>query len=435
MERLPLAAIPPITDDVAVIGALRLVFNTATLLFQKGSKLTKTVVVLLCFFFHGGQIVQAAFWVNTPVNSSDFDGEIAPSDPNLVRAMSGGRVRYIKNGSWVRYSGFDFGAGATNFVIEATSANAGGTIELRLGSTNGTLMGSVTVTNTGSNTNLQWIPSTLSPPPSGTNQLFLKFLGSGTGFLFDIRSFIFTGPTDPASKGAGIAFRSVDFDLESAPGAAPIQPNGEVLESIADQSWVAYTNFSFGEDANRFSIEATTPGAGGRIELRLGSQAGPLVGTVNVRHTGSNVHYNDFDCVLSQSVSGTNDLYLKFVDSPGAGGYLFKANKCMVWREVPALGESLVSDKDTDGVPELLEYATGMHPQSKDALPFNLIPQANDRAVDFQLRVRAEAGLVTKLLVTTNLTDASWQAVTLLYTNGNWQTDNAGFGKRATGGT
>ena len=381
-------------------------------------------------FFLGGQIVQAAFSVNTPVNSSAFDDEIEPpNNANLVRVASDGsgglKVGYIKNGCWVRYSNFNFGAGATNFAIEASAPNAGSTIELRLGSTNGTLIGSVTVPDADSFTNYQWCSATLSPVPSGTNHLFLKFLGSGSGFLFDIRNFLFSGPTSYVPKAAGVPFRSVDFDLESAPGAVPIQANGEVLESIADQSWVAYTNFNFGEDANRFSIEATTPGAGGRIDLRLGSQAGPLVGTVNVRYTGSDVHYMDFDCVLSQSVSGTNDLYLKFVDAPGGGGYLFKAKECRVWREVPALGASLVSDEDADGVPALLEYACGMHPQSKDALPFNLKPEANNAAVDFQLRVRAEAGLVIKVLVTTNLTGGSWQAVTLRYTNGSWQTDNA----------
>ena len=217
----------------------------------------------------------------------------------------------------------------------------------------------------------------------------------------------------------------MEFDLESAPGVAPIQANGEVLESIADQSWVAYTNFNFGEFANRFSIEAATPGAGGRIELRLGSQTGLLVGTVSVRHTGSDVHYKDYDCVLSPSVSGTNDLYLKFVDAQNAGGYLFKAKRFVAWREFPALGNSLVSDEDSDGIPALLEYASGTHPQSKNASPLALKPGMNNLAVDFELRVRAAEGLVTQLVVTANLNGGAWQPVTLIHTNGNWQTDNA----------
>lgn len=367
--------------------------------------------------------LRAEFTVNTPVHSSDFDDEIAPSDDNLVRAMSGGRVGYIKNGSWVRYSGFDCGAGATNFAIEASAPGAGRIIEIRLGATNGTLIGSVALPNTGSFTNFQWSAGGLAPTPAGTNDLFLTFLGSGTGFLFDTRSILLSGPASVVPKTVGVSFRSVAFDLESAPGGVPIQVGGEVLESIADQSWVAYTNFDFGEDANRFSIEAATPGAGGRIELRLGSPSGPLVSTVNIRHTGSYGHYKDYDGVLSPSVSGTQDLYLKFLGS--AGGDLFRTKRFLVWREIPGLGTSLSSDDDADGVPALLEYASGMHPQSRDALPLDLKRRTNAPAVDFQIRVRAESGLATQLLVSASLTGSAWQPITLLYTNGSWQTDNA----------
>ncbi|MFO1512267.1 MAG: carbohydrate-binding protein [Verrucomicrobiota bacterium] len=337
--------------------------------------------------------------------------------------MSGGRVGFIKNGSWVRYSGFDCGAGATNFMIETAGTSSGGSIELRLGATNGALIGSVSVTSTGSNTNFQWRSTALSPQPAGTNHLFLRFLGTGSGFLFDVRSFLLSGPASFVPKAAGVSFRSVQFDLESAPGGAPILANGEVLEAVADQSWVAYTNFNFGENANRFSIEAATPFAGGRIQLRLGSPNGSLVGTADVRHTGSDVHYQDFDCVLSPAVSGTNHLYLKFVG--GAGGNLFKVRRFLVSREFPALGSSLGADEDADGVPALLEYATGMHPQSKDALPFDLKRSTNAPAAEFQIQVRAESGLATQLLVSASLSGGSWQPVTLLYTNGSWQTDNA----------
>lgn len=400
--------------------------------------MSETIVAGLLLVLCGVQTVQADFSVNTLVHSKDFDDEIEPpSNANLVRVISDGsggqKVGYIKHGAWVCYSNFDLGVGATNFAIEA-GGTVGGTNELWLNATinpdrtlsGGTKVGAITVTNTGGTSSFRWFSTALAPLPSGTNRLFLKFVNpDSTAYLFDIRTFIFTGPSAPVQKNVGTSFRAVDFDLESAPGAAPIQASGEVLEAIADQSWVAYTNFNFGEEANRFSIEATTPGAGGRIELHLGSPAGLLVGTVNVRHTGSDVHYKDFDCVLTPSVSGTNTIFLKFVDAPGQGGYLFEAKKCLVWREVPGLGPSLVSDEDADGVPALLEYATGMHPQSKDALPFNLKPEANDSAVDFEVRVRAEAGLATRLLVANNLTGGLWQPVTLLYTNGNWQTDNA----------
>jgi len=382
----------------------------------------RILLALIWISFQGGQILQAGFSVNTPVNASDFDDEIAPGDNNLVRPMSGGRVGYIKNGSWVRYAGFDCGTGATAFVIETAANSSGGTIEVRLGATNGTRISSMTVVNSGSNTNFQWRSAALSPAPSGTNDLFLKFLGGGSGYLFDIRSFLLSGPASVVPKAVGVSFRSVSFDLKSALGRAPIQVNGEVLQSIADHSWVAFTNFNFGEAANRFSIEAATPEAGRKIELRLGSPTGSLVGTVAVRHTGSGVHYQDFDCVLSPSVSGIKDLYLIFFGNPA--GDLFKTKRFFIWRELPDLGNSPVTDEDLDSVPALLEYVSGTHRLSQDPLPMDPIRKKNAPAVDFQLRVLAESGLVTQLLVTTSLTSAPWLPVALLYTNGNWQTDH-----------
>ena len=71
-----------------------------------------TILALLWLFLPSNLPVQAEFAVNTPVHSSDFDDEIAPSDNNLIRAMSGGRIGYIETNSWVRYANFDFGQGA-----------------------------------------------------------------------------------------------------------------------------------------------------------------------------------------------------------------------------------------------------------------------------------------------------------------------------------
>ena len=174
---------------------------------MKNQMTKRMIVALIWIAFHGAHIVQAGFSVNTPVNSSDFDDEIAPSDNNVVRAMSGGRVGYIKTNSWVRYADFDFGAGATNFTIEAAAPNAGRSIEVRLGATNGTLIGTLSLPVAGSFTNFLWSSTTLSPPPSGTNHLFLKFLGSGNGFLFDTRSFLVSGPASFVPKAVGVSFR------------------------------------------------------------------------------------------------------------------------------------------------------------------------------------------------------------------------------------
>jgi hypothetical protein len=372
-------------------------------------KIPEGIVVCLFFIFCGGQTIQAAFELNTPVNSANFDDEIAPGDNSLVRAITGGTiVGYITNGCWVGYSNFNFGTGASEFEMEAATKKIGGTIELWINSqpvldpltslfmlNGGTKIGSVAVTTTGSNTNFVSFSCTLSAPVSGIHNLYLKFISNNTGFIFDTRNFLFSSDTTP----------------DPGPGL------------ITNQVAGVYSNMDFGVEANYFSIDAATPGAGGKIDLRIVAPDGPLVGTVMIRHTGAWVHYMPFDCVLSETVSGIHDLYLLFTGSGDAGNYPFNMQNAAVRREVPALMLPVDSDEDSDGVPALLEYATGMHPQSRDVLPFNL--DTTDPSGGFDLRVRADEGLTTKLLVTADLTNTSWQAVTFLHTNGTWQTDNA----------
>jgi arabinoxylan arabinofuranohydrolase len=94
-------------------------------------------------------------------------------------------VSYINNGDYIKVKGVAFGsAGAKTFTARVSSGASGGKIEVRLGSTTGTLVGTCTVAGTGG-----WSTwATVSCPISGatgTQDLFLRFTGSGTGSLFN----------------------------------------------------------------------------------------------------------------------------------------------------------------------------------------------------------------------------------------------------------
>ncbi len=132
--------------------------------------------------------------------------------------------------------------------------------------------------------------------------LYFKFVGGG-GYIFDTRSFYFQRIT-PGIKQNGSLFSASDFDLESAPASFPIVIKNEVVESITDDSWVAYRGFDFGSHANLLAIQGATPGAGGMVEIRLDSSKGLIVGTVDVCHTGSWVHYRPFSGAFAKPVSG-----------------------------------------------------------------------------------------------------------------------------------
>ncbi len=100
-------------------------------------------------------------------------------------ASEGGmNIGWIENGDTVKVRNVAFGAGAKTFTARVASANAGGTIEVRLGSATGTVVGRCTVAGTGG-----WQTWTsVSCPVSGatgTQDLVLRFTG-GSGYLFNV---------------------------------------------------------------------------------------------------------------------------------------------------------------------------------------------------------------------------------------------------------
>ncbi|WP_335987540.1 glycoside hydrolase family 43 protein [Glycomyces sp. MUSA5-2] len=100
-------------------------------------------------------------------------------------ASEGGmNVGWIQNGDYIKVKGVAFGSGASSFTARVASAGAGGSIELRLGGPNGTLVGTCAVPVTGG-----WQTWTTATCPvsgaAGTQDLYLRFTGGG-GYLFNV---------------------------------------------------------------------------------------------------------------------------------------------------------------------------------------------------------------------------------------------------------
>jgi hypothetical protein len=101
-------------------------------------------------------------------------------------ALSGGKnVGYIKNNTWISFTGHVFNQYDSSFNILAAGAT-GGTIELRLDSATGTLIGTATVSgSTGFNDYKMF--STAITPTAGTHDLYLVFKHpTNTGYLFNL---------------------------------------------------------------------------------------------------------------------------------------------------------------------------------------------------------------------------------------------------------
>ncbi|WP_438000413.1 glycoside hydrolase family 43 protein [Sorangium sp. So ce185] len=120
------------------------------------------------------------------------------------RCSEGGvNVTSIDNGDFIKVKGVDFGTGAVSFDARVASATGGGSIELRLDSPTGTLVGTCMVQGTGGAQT--WVTTSCAVDgATGIHDLYLKFTG-GNGPLFNFNWWKFTplDAPDPEPTGVG----------------------------------------------------------------------------------------------------------------------------------------------------------------------------------------------------------------------------------------
>jgi arabinoxylan arabinofuranohydrolase len=99
-------------------------------------------------------------------------------------------VSYINNNDYIKVKGVAFGAAAKSLSTRVSSAGSGGKIEVRLGSTSGTLVGTCTVAPTGGWQTWTTVTCPISGA-TGTQDLFFRFTG-GSDSLFNFNWWQFT---------------------------------------------------------------------------------------------------------------------------------------------------------------------------------------------------------------------------------------------------
>lgn len=112
----------------------------------------------------------------------------------------------ILNNYWALYAGVEFGntilpdkqidypKECDSIYVIASSASNGGNVDVYIDSIDAnTKIAECTITNTGSWDSLKTFSAKLINPVSGNHDVYLKFTGSGTGQLFMLQSFYFTG--------------------------------------------------------------------------------------------------------------------------------------------------------------------------------------------------------------------------------------------------
>ncbi|MEO8900230.1 MAG: family 43 glycosylhydrolase [Polyangiaceae bacterium] len=145
-------------------------------------------------------------------------------------------VTSISSGDYIKVKNVDFGAGATSFTARVAASAAGGTIQLRMGSQTGTLVGTCNVAATGGMQTWGNTTCTISGA-SGVNDLFFVF--GGSTFNFNNWQFtgsgVTTGGTGGASSTGGAAATAggTSGTSNNAGGASPVAGTGGAVSASA----------------------------------------------------------------------------------------------------------------------------------------------------------------------------------------------------------
>ncbi|RKN19053.1 DUF1080 domain-containing protein [Micromonospora musae] len=178
---------------------------------------------------------------NLTVQAEAFSSASGVSAVGKGGANGGQTLGYVEPGDWAAYNGLDL-TGATSFRARVVSGGPGGTIQVRTGSTTGPVLGSVAVPNTGGWNTFADVTTTLSGVPSGAQNLYLTFTGSGGG-LFDVDDFTLVkggGGTPGTGPVRGLAGKCLDVRNSATADGTQVQLY--TCNGSAAQSWSVTSN-------------------------------------------------------------------------------------------------------------------------------------------------------------------------------------------------
>ncbi|MDG4783115.1 ThuA domain-containing protein [Micromonospora sp. WMMD961] len=203
---------------------------------------------------------------NTTVQAEAFSSANGVSAFTKAGANGGQTVGYIDPGDWAAYNGVNL-TGVTSFTSRVVSGGAGGTIQVRTGSATGPVLGTVAVPNTGSWTTFANVTTALSNVPSGTQNLYLTFTGSGTG-LFDVDDFtLVKGSGGGTGVGPIKGLAGKCLDVRSGGTADGTQIQIYTCNSSAAQTWTVTPNSTIKALGKCLDVNGSGTANGTKIQL------------------------------------------------------------------------------------------------------------------------------------------------------------------------
>jgi hypothetical protein len=168
------------------------------------------------------------------IEAESFSSQFGTQNVADANATGGFRVGFIDNNDWLGFADVN-ASGRTGITARVASGGTGGQIQVRTGSPTGPVLGTVNVANTGGYGTFVDVSAPLS---AGSGPVFLVFLGTGTGGLFDVDNFVLTGGATPPSPNLAlnkVATASSSCNTNEGPAKAV---NGTVNGGNTDK-WCA----------------------------------------------------------------------------------------------------------------------------------------------------------------------------------------------------
>ncbi|GIF63306.1 glycosyl hydrolase [Asanoa ishikariensis] len=125
---------------------------------------------------------------NVTVQGEAFSSQSGVQVANHTAAVGGQTAGYIVSGDWAAYNNVNIG-GATSLTTRYSGTGTG-TFQVRTGSTTGPIIGSVSLSSTGSYDTFSTVTTSLAGVPAGTANVYLTFTSSG----FDLDQLTFVKP-------------------------------------------------------------------------------------------------------------------------------------------------------------------------------------------------------------------------------------------------
>ncbi|WP_282079821.1 carbohydrate-binding protein [Aquimarina algiphila] len=167
-------------------------------------------------------------------------------------------------------------------------------------------------------------------------------------------------PVKPTLRGIGTpkAGDIIQIDRHSGIEKAKVstvegnQPRGFQLHYIENNAWVKFDRVNFGDGTlQELKVRAASGSDGGTLELRTGTQDGPLLATVTIENTGSWKTWKTFAAKFTGTTKGIKDIVCVF---KGKDPYLFNVN----WikfsaKDVPESDKILVYETEEAPAPSV----------------------------------------------------------------------------------